>query len=217
MADKAQQKAIVKAILERYPESYAEALRINVGKNTPSPLYQWLLCALLMSARISANQARQAAAALFDAGWTTPEKMAATTWEQRVKVLNENGYARYDESTARYIADTTEIINDRYSGDLRNLRKEAENDPERERALLQQFKGIGKVGADIFFREVQVAWEEHFPFVDRKAAEAAADLGLDSEALADLAGKRENLPRLLTGLVRAALDDAKDDILAAAA
>ena len=217
MADKAQQKAIVKAILERYPESYAEALRINVGKNTPSPLYQWLLCALLMSARISANQARQAAAALFDAGWTTPEKMAATTWEQRVKVLNENGYARYDESTARYIADTTEIINDRYSGDLRNLRKEAENDPERERALLQQFKGIGKVGADIFFREVQVAWEEHFPFVDRKAAEAAADLGLDSEALADLAGKRENLPRLLTGLVRAALDDAKDDILKAAA
>ena len=50
-----------------------------------------------------------------------------------------------------------------------------------------------------------------------QAAEAAADLGLDSEALADLAGKRENLPRLLTGLVRAALDDAKDDILAAAA
>lgn len=217
MASKAQQKAIVKAILERYPKSYAEALHINVGKNTPAPLYQWLLCSLLMSARINANQARQAAAALFDAGWTTPEKMAATTWEQRGKVLNENGYARYDESTARYIADTTEIINDRYSGDLRNLRKEADNDPEQERALLQQFKGIGKVGADIFFREVQVAWEEHFPFVDREAADAAADLGLDNEALTDLAGKRENLPRLLTGLVRAALDDAKDDILAAAA
>ena len=217
MAGNAQQKAIVKAILERYPESYAEALRIDVGKNTPAPLYQWLLCSLLMSARVNANQAQQAAAALFDAGWTTPEKMAATTWEQRVKVLNKNGYARYDESTARYIADTTEIINDRYSGDLRNLRREADNDPERERALLQQFKGIGKVGADIFFREVQVAWEEHFPFVDHKAAEAATDLGLDSEALADLAGKRENLPRLLTGLVRAALDDAKDDILAAAA
>lgn len=217
MTGKARQKAIAKAILELYPESYAEALHINVGKNTPAPLYQWLLCSLLMSARINANQAQQAAAALFDAGWTTPDKMAATTWEQRVKVLNENGYARYDESTARYIADTTETINDRYAGDLRNLRKEAVNDPERERALLQQFKGIGKVGADIFFREVQVAWEEHFPFVDRKAAEAAADLGLDSEALTDLAGKRENLPRLLTGLVRAALDDAKDDILAAAA
>lgn len=77
--------------------------------------------------------------------------MAATTWEKRVKVLNSSGYARYDESTARYIADTTSLLVEKYDGDLRKLREEAEQSPQQERELLKQFKGIGDVGVNIFF------------------------------------------------------------------
>lgn len=46
-----------------------------------------------------------------------------------------------------------------------------------------------RISTDIFFREVQVAWDELFPFADRRALEGAGKLGLpeDPEALADLA------------------------------
>jgi hypothetical protein len=49
------------------------------------------------------------------------------------------------------------MVVEKYGGDLRNLRKSAapggRPDPARERKLLKEFKGIGDVGANIFFRE----------------------------------------------------------------
>lgn len=51
--------------------------------------------------------------------------------------------------------------------------------PDRERELLTKFKGIGQVGDDIFFREVQVAWDELYPFANKKAIAAAKKLDLE--------------------------------------
>ena len=45
----------------------------------------------VLSARIGAGLAMQGARARGDQGWTTPEKMAAATWEQRTRTLNEAG------------------------------------------------------------------------------------------------------------------------------
>lgn len=194
-------------VLERHPKSHAEELHIDVARNTPAPLFQWLIVSLLFSARISADTAEKAAKALFDQGWTTPEKMAGTSWQERVRVLNGAGYARYDESTSRYIGATTDLLLDRYDGDLRRLREEAGHDPEEERQRLKAFKGIGEIGCDIFFREAQRAWDELYPFADKKALDGARslDLGNDAKALADLVG-RHDLPRLLAALVRVQLE-----------
>ena len=96
-------------------------------------------------------------------------------------MLNRHGYARYDERTAAMLGDACELLLERYRGDLRRLRDEAGRDPRRERRLLKQVKGLGDVGVDIFFREAQVAWEELFPFVDRRAAQTARRLGLDAD------------------------------------
>lgn len=211
---KASKRDIARAVLDRHPRSYADELRVDVGRNTPAPLYQWLIASLLFSARIAAGQAQGAARALFDRGWRTPQKMAQTSWSERVEVLNRSGYARYDESTSRYIGDTTALLLDRYGGDLRKLRAAAGRDAGNERELLKAFKGIGDVGTDIFFREVQVAWDEVFPFADRKALDVARRLGLDdgAAALARLVDRRD-LPRLLTGLVRVGLADEADELL----
>jgi endonuclease III len=191
---------------------------VDVSANTPAPLYQWLLVSLLFSARISAGQAQKAAEALFEQGWRTADRMADTTWNQRVEVLNRAGYTRYDESTARYIGDSTDLLIDDYGGDLRRLREAAGGDVERLRDLLKRFKGIGEVGADIFCREAQLAWDELYPFADRKALEVAGRLGLGDSA-ADLAQlvDRRDLPRLLSGLVRVGLDNAVDEVLQTAA
>lgn len=209
--------AIAKEILTRHPRSHAEEVGIRLDRNTPAPLYRLLIVSLLFSARIAADIARQAAEDLFDQGWTTPQKMQATSWEERVRVLNRAGYARYDESTARYIGDTTAMLLDRYDGDLRKLREEAEGQSADLRALITKFKGIGNVGADIFFREVQIVWPELHPFADDKALDVAGklSLGTDARSLAKLVSDRD-LPRLLSGLVRTGLAGEEDAVRDAA-
>ncbi len=210
--------AIAKAVLKRYPKSHADELNLNLGENTPSVLFQWLIVALVCSARIAASQAIKAAEALFDQqGWRTPQKMAETSWQDRVDVLNQAGYARYDESTARYIGETTALLMDAYGGDLRKLREAANGDSQTLRELLKQFKGIGEVGADIFCREAQLAWQELYPFADKKALDAAAKLHLPTRAgaMAELVPRRD-LPRLLSGLVRADLAGETEALLRAA-
>jgi hypothetical protein len=146
---------VIEALLERHGQTYAEELGIDVAKGTPSVLFRLLVASILFSARIGAGQAVKAARALSDAGWTTADKLTATSWRERVRVLNRHGYARYDERTASMLGDAYELLLDRYRGDLRRLRAEAGQDPRQERRLLTEVKGLGQVGVDIFFREAQ--------------------------------------------------------------
>jgi hypothetical protein len=115
------------------------------------------------------------------------------------------------------LEDMASLALDRWGGDLRKLRDEAERDPGRERRLLKQFKGVGDVGVDIFFREVQVAWDELAPFADRRALKAAErlKLGKDAAALQKLVGEGD-FPRLVAGLIRVELEDDYDAVRAAA-
>jgi endonuclease III len=208
---------IVEVLLHRYGETYAEALSIDLAQGTPSALFQWLCASLLFSARIRADAALQATRALFRKGLTTAEKMNSATWEERTRILNRAGYARYDESTSRMLGETSRMILDHYRGDLRNLREAASRDPQQERHLLKQFKGIGDVGADIFMREVQLVWDELYPFADRRALSAASKLGLGGNAqmLARWVEASE-FPRLVAALVRTDLGKHNEQILSEA-
>lgn len=200
---------MVELLMERYGRTYAEELGIELSKATPAVLFQWLCASLLFSARISVGAAASAARALLEAGWTTAKKLDASSWSERTRVLNRSGYARYDESTSRMLGENARRLLEHYGGDLRRLREEAGRDPRREQELLQQFKGIGPVGAAIFCREVQAVWQELYPFADMRSLRAAEALGLgkDPKSLAALV-KRDELPRLVAALVRA--DLAKD-------
>lgn len=201
--------AVISALLDRHGTTYAGELGIDLAANTPSALFRWLCASLLISARISSETAIKAARALTNAGWTTPQAMAQSSWEERVKVLNRSGYARYDESTARMLGEDVAKLMETYGGDLRRLRDKAGRNPDTERQMLKAFKGIGDVGADIFCREAQIAWDELHPFADKKALSSARKLGLpgDAAALAGLVDKSEFL-RLVAALVRC--DLAKD-------
>lgn len=197
---------IVQALLDRHGRTYAQDLHITLHQGTPAPLFQWLCAAILFSARISADTAMEAARALGEHGWTTAQKMADSTWSERTKVLNRAGYARYDESTSRMLGETAELLVAEYGGDLRKLRDRANRDPGEERKLLKEFKGLGDVGVDIFMREAQDCWDELYPFADKKALAAAADLGLgtDAKALASHVD-RKDFTRFVAALVRSSL------------
>mgnify|MGYP005844909897 CR=1 FL=1 len=198
--------ALLDGLMRRHGRTFTEDLGLDQSRNTPSVLFRWLCAALLASARISADIALKAAEELAKAGWTPPRKLVDGTWQARVDALGRAGYVRCDESTSRELGALAEKVLGDYGGDLRRLRTAAERDPAAERRLLTEFTGVGPVGADIFLREVQAAWDELHPCADRRALDAAKRLGLPetAEGLAELV-PRADFPRLVAALVRADL------------
>jgi hypothetical protein len=136
----------------------------------------------------------------------------------RIEALTEGGYTRYRERTASMLGDLSEFLLDRYDGDLRRLREAAERDPSAERRLLTQLKGLGDVGVDIFFREVQVVRDELVPFADSRALAAASTLQLpdDPSRLYRLVDGPTAFARLTAALVRTELAGDHEEILSTA-
>ena len=187
--------------------TFADELKIRVERNTPSEWFKLLVYVLLSSRRIGKKLSLRAAREVFKEGWITPQRMVKTTWKLRVAVLDRAHYVRYDYSTATYLGDTADLLVERYKGDLRKLRAAAERKPDRERRLLKEFKGIGDVGCDIFFREAQAVWDELFPFADKRALRAAEQLRLGKTAhdLSSLVAHDEFV-RLVGALARCDLE-----------
>ncbi|MFC7624640.1 endonuclease [Microlunatus sp. GCM10028923] len=194
----------VRQLLADHGRTYAEEAGITL-RDQPSPLYRLLVLALLLSVRIDAAIAVAAARELSAAGFRTPERMAKATWQQRVDALGRGHYRRYDERTATMLGDGAALLLDRYRGDLRRLRDEADGKADL-LDRLQQFPGIGPAGASIFAREAQGTWPELAPHVDERTAEGAERFGLPRSAdrLAALVAP-DDLPRLAAALVRATL------------
>ena len=187
--------------------TYAESAGIRL-RDTPAPLYRLLVLAVLLSTRIRADLAVEAARELVDAGMGTPDKMAAASWQQRVDALSRAHYRRYDESTATALGEGAELVRSEYRGDLRRLRAKADGDPAAVRELLKAFPRLGPVGADIFCREAQLVWPELRPALDGKVLDGARRLGLpsDAEKLVALVPGDE-LAVTAAALVRVALDE----------
>ena len=203
----------VAALLSTYDHTYAQDAGITL-RDAPAPLYQLLVLANLLSARISAGVAVASARELFEAGCCTPEAVHAAPRRQLVAALGRGGYARYDERTTTMLRDGAELLLDAYDGDLRKLR-DASPGPRKVSARLREFPGIGPTGASIFAREVQGVWPVLAPSLDRKALDGARRLGLptDVSALAELVAP-EQLPLFASALVRVALHRGPDDPLA---
>ncbi len=209
---------IVTALLQEHGRTYAAEADIPFDDADASRLFRLLCLSLLLSARIRAEIAVRAAIALADHGWTTAVAMAASTGQERTAVLNRAGYARYDEKTSRMLGAAAQHVLDVDDGDLDHLRQRAGYHPARERALLQEFTGIGPLGASIFAREAQVAWPELYPYADDRALRTARRLGLPdtAEGLAALVPDARAFTRLVAGLVRCRLAKGEDRVLALA-
>jgi endonuclease III len=200
------QDRTARTLLDSYGRTYAQEAGVTL-RDTPQPLYQLLVLACLLGARIRASVATAAARALFEAGMRDARHMADATWQQRVDALGEGHYRRYDERTATQLGEGATLLLERYGGDLRELRARAGGDLGECRRLLREVPGIGPVGADIFLREVQSVWPEAAPYFDGKAVQGARRLGLPESAgtLAAMTGQ-DRYASFAAALVRSALD-----------
>jgi endonuclease III len=188
----------VRALLDKAGRTYAEDAGIKLA-DKPAPLYQLLVLSTLLSTRIKADIAVDAARELRKLA-PTPRKMLDATWQQRVDALGRAHYVRYDESTATALGDGAQLLLDEFGGDLRKARGDdlAEQ--------LRRFPRLGPVGVDIFCREAQAVWPELRPYLDKKTLDGARKIDLpgDPDKLAKLAGK--DVSRLAAALVRVSLD-----------
>jgi endonuclease III len=194
---------LVKVLLDRFGQTYAEQAGIRL-RDQPSPLYELLVLATLLSARISGDIAVAAAKELFAAGYRTPQRMRDASWQDRVDALGRGHYRRYDERTSTMLGDAAVLMLERWGGDLRKLCGDADGDPQRIRELLTEFKGIGPVGSDIFLREVQAVWPQVASYMDARVIRGAEKLGLPSTAreLSELVDSPGTRARLSSALVR---------------
>jgi endonuclease III len=202
MADSSKEQ-VVRRLLKNAGTTYADEAGIRL-KDQPMPLFQLLTLCMLASKPIDAAIAVQAAQELFRAGLRTPESVLKADRRDMISAFGRAHYVRYDESSATRLADIAADVRDNYGADLRKL---ATGDVKGTIRLLKEFNGIGDTGADIFLREVQDVWTWARPYFDKRAADAARQLGLPSEPekLGALAPRKN--ATLSAALVRVSLDD----------
>lgn len=176
-------------LLERGGRTYADEGEVGL-RDEPAALYRLLVLATLASTRIRAEVAAAAARELWAAGFTTPQRMRDSTWQQRVDALGRGGYRRYDESTATALVEGAEVVRDRWDDDLRTVRERCAGSgsenlagglAEKVAEEVQAVPRLGPVGAGIFVREVQAVWRDLEPYLDGRAADAAAAAGLSRQ------------------------------------
>ena len=208
----------VVVLLDRYGRTFSQELDIPLARGTPEALFRWLTASILYAARIDAGIATGAARGVAAAGWTSAVALAASRFEDRVAVLDDARYTRFDERAAGLLADAAVHVRDRWEGDLRYLREAAGCEAKPEQALLREIPGLGPTGAQIFCREAQLCWGELYPFCDKKAWSAAKALGL-AGSVRELAQRvpEDDFARLVAALARAALANEVDDVRRAAA
>jgi endonuclease III len=156
--------------------TYSEELGLNLSK--PEDRFKWFLASLLFAKRISAEIAKKTYRRFEDEGLTTPEKILAAGWDLLVQVLDSGGYVRYDFSTASNLLGIMKELKEKY-GDLESLHRES-IDPRDLEKRLQEFKGVGPVGVNIFLRELRGIWEKAKPEPSKMAIKAAQRVGLEN-------------------------------------
>ncbi|RAJ44660.1 hypothetical protein K353_01236 [Kitasatospora sp. SolWspMP-SS2h] len=196
----------VAVLVEAAGGTYPEQAGIVLADRA-EPLWQLLVLSNLVSARVQGATAVTGTAALIAAGAGTPYGTLELGRQHCKDALIAGHYRHFAEGTATRLNDCARLAQDEYGGDLRKLAVAAQHRPERTRALLQRFPGIGPAGAAAFCRDAQAVWPHLRPALDARVLAGAELLRLptDPAELAALIDPAE-LHRLADALVRVALD-----------
>lgn len=167
--------------------TYSKELGLDLSK--AEDRFKWFLASILFAKRISAEIAKETYHQFEKERLTTPEKILKAGWDRLVQVLDSGGYVRYDFSTASNLLGIMKELEEKY-GDLEELNRQS-SDPSDLEKRLQEFKGVGPVGVNIFLRELRGIWHKAKPKPSKIAVEAAQRI-----ALKDIESHESSLVRL---------------------
>jgi hypothetical protein len=188
---------------------YSAELGIDVDAGD-AQIERWFLAATLFGTRIAARIAERAFRELVGAGLTRISQMRHVATADLIGLLDAGGYARYDLRTATRLAELSEVVDDRYEGQVAMIGRKFPSYPELHTAL-DALPGWGEVTVRLFLRELRGVWPGAQPPLDERAAAASRHLDLlpSGAVLADLARLADmaavDLRDLESGLVRLAL------------
>jgi endonuclease III len=158
-------------------QNYSDELGLDLTK--PEDRFKWFLASVLFAKRISAETAKETYLYFEQEKLTSAEAILQAGWDRLVEVLDSGGYTRYDFSTAANLLGIMKTLKEKY-GSLERLHTESSSPRDLE-SRLQEFKGVGPVGVNIFLRELRGIWEKAKPKPSSMAVVTAQKLGLDPE------------------------------------
>ena len=158
-------------------QSYSHELGLDLSKSEDR--FKWFLASVLFAKRISAQTAKETYLYFEQEELTSPDAILEAGWDRLVEVLDSGGYTRYDFSTATNLLGIAKMLKEKY-GDLERLHAESSSPTDLERRL-QEFKGVGPVGVNIFLRELRGIWEKAKPEPSPLAVATAQKIGLNPE------------------------------------
>ena len=158
-------------------QSYSNELNLDLSK--AEDRFKWFLASVLFAKRISAQTAKETYLYFEQEDLTTPDAILDAGWDRLVEVLDSGGYTRYDFSTATNLLGIAKMLKEKY-GTLERLHAESSSPADLEKRL-QEFKGVGPVGVNIFLRELRGIWEKAKPKPSAMAVATAQKIGLNPE------------------------------------
>jgi endonuclease III len=184
----------VKNALCKLP-SYSQELNLDLSK--PEDRFKWFLASVLFAKRISAQAAKETYFYFEQEELTSPDALLEAGWDRLVEALDAGGYTRYDFSTATYLLGIAKTLKEKY-GSLEGLYAESTSPSDLERRL-EELRGVGPVGVNIFLRELRGTWSKAKPKPSSMAVATAEKIGLS----------REDIERFESQLVRLNLEYCK--------
>jgi endonuclease III len=199
-------------VAERLGGRYSTELGIDLDARG-SEVERWFIAATLFGTRIATSVAERTFHMLEGAGLVRIDRARHIPWQDLVALLDGGGYARYDFRTATRLQTLSQIIEERYGGQVAEIGRRHQTYPAL-RDALDALPGWGPVTVGLFLRELRGVWPGAQPPLDPRAALAARHLGLvggddDQSALAQISrlarAAHLDLRDLESGLVRCAL------------
>jgi endonuclease III len=158
-------------------QSYSGELGLDLTK--PEERFKWFLASVLFAKRISAETAKETYLYFEQEELTSPSAILQAGWDRLVEVLDSGGYTRYDFSTATNLLAIAKTLLEKY-GSLERLHAESDSPRDLE-SRLQEFRGVGPVGVNIFLRELRGIWSKAKPKPSPMAVATARRIGLGLE------------------------------------
>lgn len=204
---------------------------------TPDTLLAMLLDAMLKSRPISHDLSQRAVKKLVDEGYHNIQTLGDSSWDERTGVLRDGGYNRYREQGATNLGEAAQFIREKYGmstthflnpsisrplqltgvdGDLNNLLESAHHDRGEVRDRVKELKGLGDMGVDLFFNNVQSVWPEIAPFLDQRSLQTAEQVGIGRDLnsiFEELEGDAMQMSRLANGLSTVRLEKRQDALM----